>query len=116
MRLQLATSRANSRYYLTVFLIYISIFVNSIVFFTEPFEFYIGYLIFIVLLPPFISRYGFDRDLALIFSVLLFVGVIYVSLGYNTAQQFFKIYIGLLLSYFFYYYVILEFNFDIERL
>jgi hypothetical protein len=104
------------KYYLIVFFIYISIFINSYVFFKEPFEFYFGYLIYLLLLPVFIIRYGFSRWLTLLFIVLLFTGVFNIMVGNNTAALFFKVFTGLFLSYFFYYYVIIEFNFDIERL
>ncbi|MBX3165247.1 MAG: hypothetical protein KF900_12295 [Bacteroidetes bacterium] len=103
-------------YYLIVLAIYISIFINSYVFFKQPFEFYFGYLIYIVLLPVFIQRYGFNRNLIFIFSILLLTGVFNIVIGNNTAALFFKVFLGLFLSYFFYYYVILEFNYDVEQL
>lgn len=107
----------NSRkYYIVVIFIYISIFINSYVFFKEPFEFYFGYLIFVVLLPGFIFRYGINRTLFYIFFILFCIGIGNILSGDNTAAQFFKVFTGLMLSYFFYYYVIVEFNFDIEQL
>jgi hypothetical protein len=99
-----------------VLAVYISIFINSYVFFKEPFEFYIGYLIYIVLLPGFIFRFGFNRNMFFIFLILFVVGIVHVLLGNNTASQFFKVYVGLFLSYFFYYYVVLELEYDIEQL
>ncbi len=96
--------------------IYISVFINSIVFFKSPFEFYLGYLIYIVLLPVFAVRYTGNRNLIIIFSVLLASGMFGVLTGNNTAALFFKVYTGLVLSYLFYDYVIKEFNFDIEQL
>ncbi len=99
-----------------VLFIYLSIFINSYVFFKEPFEFYFGYIIYIFLLPGFIRRFGFNRNLFFIFSVLFLTGVLSILTGYNTSSQFFKIFIGLFLAYFFYYYVILELDSDIEQL
>lgn len=99
-----------------VLFIYISIFINSFVFFQQPFEFYLGYIIFIVLLPGFINKFGFNKNLFFIFLILFVVGITHVLIGNNTASQFFKVFIGLFLSYFFYYYVVLELNFDIEQL
>ena len=99
-----------------VLCIYISIFVNSYVFFKEPFEFYIGYLIYIVLLPGFIFRFGFNRALFFIFLVLLINGVVNIWTGNDTAAQFFKVFLGLFLSYSFYYYVFNEVNFEVENL
>lgn len=99
-----------------IFFIYVSIFINSYVFFKEPFEFYIGYLVFILLLPVFIYRFGFNGNLLGIFLVLFLTGLFNIAVGSNTAALFFKVFTGLALSYFFYYYVILEFNYNIEVL
>lgn len=99
-----------------VFFIYVSIFVSSFVFFKEPFEFYIGYLIFIVLLPGFINKFGFNRSLVFIFLILILTGIANIVMGNNTTQQFIKVVVGLTLSYFFYYYVILEFDCNVEQL
>ena len=99
-----------------VFFIYLSVFINSYILFSEPFEFYLGYLIFILLLPIFIARYGFPRNLVFIFLVLFVSGLYNVFAGNNTPQQFFKIFIGLSLSYFFYYYVVVEFNYNCDVL
>lgn len=107
--------RSRKNFWIVLF-IYISIFINSFVFFKEPFEFYLGYLIFIVLLPGFILRYGFNKNLFFIFLILLVTGVFHVIAGNNTSQQFLKVFVGLFLSYFFYYYVILELDYDIESL
>jgi hypothetical protein len=104
------------KYYIIVVFIYISIFINSYVFFKEPFEFYFGYLIYLALLPAFIARYGFNRAMFFIFVVLFINGLVNTLTGNNTSAQFFKIFTGLTLSYFFYYYVVIEFDYDIERL
>lgn len=96
--------------------VYISIFINSLVFFKEPFEFYIGYLIYIVLLPGLYSKFKINRELFYIFFVLLVVGLANVIFNNNTAALFFKVYIGLFLAYLFYYYIILELDYDIEQL
>jgi hypothetical protein len=101
--------------WITIF-IYLSIFVNSIVLFSNPFEFYFGYLIYIILLPVFIFRFGLNRDLFYIFLILFVTGVFNIALGNNTAALFFKVFTGLTLSYFFYYYVILEYDFNLEQL
>jgi len=96
--------------------VYLSVFINSFVFFASPFEFYFGYLIYIVLLPGFISRYGFNKQLVYVFVVLFLTGILGIMLGNNTPDQFFKVFLGLFLSYFFYYYVVLEFDYNIEQL
>jgi hypothetical protein len=86
------------------------------VFFKEPFEFYFGYLVFLVLLPSFLFRYGINRNLLYIFGILFITGFVNILLGNNTGSQFFKVFTGLTLSYFFYYYVILEYDFNVEQL
>lgn len=96
--------------------IYLSIFVNSIVFFQQPFEFYLGYLSFIILLPVFIIKYGINKGLFFIFLIFLIIGVIGIYSGNNTSSQFIKVFIGLTLAYFFYYYVVVELNYGVERL
>lgn len=104
------------KHFWIVLFIYISIFINSYVFFKEPFEFYIGYLIYLVLLPGFIFRFGFNRALFFIFLVLLINGLVNIWSGHDTAAQFFKVFLGLFLSYSFYYYVFNEVNFEVENL
>lgn len=99
-----------------ILFIYLSIFVNSYVFFSNPFEFYFGYLVYIILLPVFMFRYGFNRNLFFIFLTLLVTGIINILLGNNTTALFIKVFTGLILSYFFYYYVILEFDYNVEQL
>ena len=99
-----------------VFLIYVSIFINSYVLTKEPAEIYIGYLIFIILLPSFIIRYSFPRHLIFIFSVLLISGLIDIFLGNNTFPLFLKVFLGLFMSYLFYYYVVVESGYNIEKL
>jgi hypothetical protein len=99
-----------------VFAIYVSVFVNSIVLFQNPFEFYIGYLVYLVLMPVFLRRHQSNKVLLGIFTILLVVGIINIFQGNDTVALFFKVFAGLLLSYIFYDYVIKEFDFDIELL
>ena len=105
----------NRKHFWIVLFIYISIFINSYVFFKEPFEFYIGYLIYLFLLPGFIFRYSINRALFFIFLVLFINGIINILIGNDTSAQFFKVFLGLFLSYTFYYYVFNEINFEIEH-
>ena len=99
-----------------VVLIYLSIFINSIVFFKEPFEFYLGYLIYLVLLPVLMFRYGISRQLFFILGILFVTGILNILMGNHTFPLFLKVFTGFTLSYLFYYYVILEFDFDLEKL
>lgn len=102
--------------FLIILFIYLSVFVNSFIFFKQPFEFYFGYLIYLVLLPVFLSRYGLDRNLLRIFIVLLLTGIFNVMVDNDTAALFFKVFLGLALSYFFYDGVLKQFDFNVEQL
>lgn len=104
------------RYLWVPLLIYFTIFMNSIVLFTSPFEFYLGYIIYIFLLPVFISKYGLNGKLVGVFFLLFVTGILNILIGNNTVALFFKVFTGLILSYFFYYYVILEYDLDVELL
>src|ERR1041385_3548496 len=97
-------------------LIFLSIFVSSITFFKEPFEGYFHYLIFLILFPRFISVFGFPRQVAGILAVPFFVGLLEIFIGINTAALFFKIFLGLLLSASFYYYVAQYYKMDTEKM
>lgn len=98
------------------FFIFLTIFLNSFVFFKSPFEFQFGYIIYLPLLPVFMTRYGFNRRILMIFFILLVTGIFSILIGANVSGQFFKVYIGLMMSYFFYYYVILEYDENVELL
>lgn len=99
-----------------VLFIYISIFINSYVLFKQPFEFYIGYIIFAFLLPGFIMRFGINSNLFIIFLILVLNGIVNIFLGNDDTTQFIKVFLGLVLSYFFYYYVVLELDYNVEQL
>jgi hypothetical protein len=99
-----------------VLAIYVSIFIYSYVFFKEPFEFYFAYLIFLFYLPKYIFKYGFSGSLLYIFLILFFAGIYNIATGNNTFDQFFKIFTGLSLSYFFFNYVIMEFDYNVDQL
>ena len=104
------------KYYLITFFIYLSIFIQSYIFFKEPFEFQFGYLIYILLLPGFFRRHKLSRPLVLIFLILLIVGIVNVLFDNNTVELFLKVFTGMSLSYFFYYYVLVQFEFNIQQL
>lgn len=106
----------NRKNFWIVLAIYFTIFVNSYVLSKQPIDVYIGYVIFILFLPGFFIRYGFNRNLIFIFLILLLVGIIQSFLGNNSFSVFFKVYISVFLAYFFYYYVIVELDFDIKQM
>ena len=98
------------------FLIFTSVFVSSIVFFKSPFEGYLHYIIFLMLLPFFINRYGLPKTPFQIILIPFVVGVFQVLIGNNEWFLFFKIFFGVLLSTTFYYYVMQYYNFDIQKM
>ncbi|HKC69809.1 MAG TPA: O-antigen ligase family protein [Bacteroidia bacterium] len=98
------------------FLIYTSIFISTITFFTNPFEGYLHYFIFFLLLPFFINRYGLPRAPFQIILLPLFIGVFQVMMGNNEWFLSLKIFLGVLLSTIFYYYVIQHYEMNIEKM
>jgi len=98
------------------FVIFLSIFLSSFVFFKTPFEGYFHYLIFILYLPFFINRYGFPKPVFSLLSIPFLTSVICVFLNDNTWFNFIKIFMGMLLSCSFYYYVLVHYEFDTVKL
>ncbi len=93
------------------FAIYLSIFLgSSILFFTEPFEGYFHYLIYLMLLPFFVGRFGMPQISFKLLLIPIFVGIFQIMLGNNEAFLFIKITGGMLLSVSFYYYVVMYFD------
>lgn len=100
----------------SIFLIYASLYAFSYVFFKVPFEFYLAYLIFILYLPFFFTKFGIPKWPVLVFMPLLFSGMIYCLMGDNNFQQFFKIFVGFFTSCLFYHYVVQSYDYDIKEL
>jgi hypothetical protein len=98
------------------FLIFTSVFVSSIVFFTQPFEGYLHYVIFLMLFPFFIKKYGLPKTPFQIVLIPFFVGIFQIFMGNNEWFLFFKIFFGVILSTSFYYYVIQYYDMDIEKM
>jgi hypothetical protein len=97
-------------------LIFLTVFISSITFFTSPFEGYFHYLIFALYFPFFFMRFGFPKiPFQLLFLPLVF-GVLHIFLGNNSAALFWKIFLGIFLSTSFYFYVILYYEMNIDRL
>ena len=98
------------------FLIYTSVFLASIVLFKSPFEGYIHYVIFLLLLPSFINKYGVPRVPFQILILPVAASLFQVLMGNDEWFSFFKIFFGMLLSITFYYYVILYYNYDVDKM
>lgn len=98
------------------FLIFLSVFLSSFVFFKSPFEGYFHYLIFILYLPFFIKRYGFPAPVLQVLFIPFISSVIYILIKENTWFNFIKIFTGMLLSCSFYFYVMVHYKFDTLKL
>src|ERR1700758_722997 len=98
------------------FLIFTSVFISVIVFFSAPFEGYLHYFIFFALLPFFINRYGLPKTPFQIIIIPFFVGVFQIFIGNDEWFLFFKIFLGVLLSTTFYYYVMQYYELNVEKM
>lgn len=97
-------------------LIFITVFINSYIFFRSPFEGYFHYLIFLLLIPVFIIRYGYPKYLIKIFSWFIVIGCIFVFSGKYPVFDFIKVFGGMFLSFTFYHYVIRYYKFNITQI
>lgn len=97
-------------------LIFISVFVSSITFFTFPFEGYLHYLVFLGLLPFFMLKFGFPKAVFQILGIPFVVGMIGVFFGNSLPFSFIKVFGGLLLSLLFYYYVYIYYGKNVKRI
>ncbi|HWY37510.1 MAG TPA: O-antigen ligase family protein, partial [Bacteroidia bacterium] len=99
------------------FLIFLSIFLgSSILLFKTPFEGYFHYVIYVLLLPFFVGRFGLPKTPFKILMVPLVVGLFQILLGNNEIFLFIKIWGGVLLSVSFYYYVMEYFELNVEKM
>lgn len=98
------------------FLILLSIFLSSIVFFKSPFEGYFHYLIFVLYLPFFIKRYGYPTPVLQLLFIPFLSSLVCTLINENTWFNFIKIFVGMLMSCSFYYYVLVHYKFDTVKL
>lgn len=96
--------------------IFSTLFFSSYILFRTPFEFYLPYLFIIILLPLFITKYTFPYRTLFLLIPLLFSGLISIWSGDNTYPFFFKIFINIIISILFYYYVFEAYEFDLNKL
>lgn len=97
-------------------MVLLSIFVSSITFFNSPFEGYLHYVVFLVLLPGYFLRFGFPKAPIQLLFIPLVMGLLQIFSGNNTYALFFKIFIGVLLSSTFYFYVLQDFQLNTTKL
>lgn len=98
------------------FAIAFSIFVSSYVFFKEPFEGYLSYLVMALFFPAYLARLPFPREVLLVFAPPLIAGILSIQTGDNEWGQFIKIFLGFFSSVLFYRYVFEAFDRDVQKL
>lgn len=101
---------------LVLLVVFLAIFVNSFVFTKEPAEIYLSYIGMVILIPLWLFRFGLPPVILQVFGVLLFAGILNIALGNNTTANFLKIFLGVFMSYLFFYYVMQAFRLKIEDL
>ncbi len=99
-----------------IFLIYCTLFINTYVFFKEPFEFYVSYCIVLLFFPYLYKRHTINPFLIKIFLVLLCFGLFSILIDNNNFPLFIKVYLGALMLYIFYDLVIKEYNCNVKLL
>jgi O-antigen ligase len=97
-------------------LIFISVFINSYIFFRYPFEGYLHYLVFLGLIPLFMLKYGYPKYLIQIFIWFIVVGLVSVWAGIYPMFDFIKVFGGMFLSFTFYHYVLKYYQFNLLQL
>ena len=110
------TSTANFRRKITEFILILSMFTSSYVFFRNPFEFYIHYIIFILYLPVFFIKYKIPRNITYILLILLFSSIFNIFIGNLQWFPFIKVWGGFFLSLNFYYFVYLYFEKNVLKI
>ena len=94
----------------------LSILVSSYTFFSQPFEGYFHYLIFILYFPFFISRYGLPKFTFKVLLLPVFASIINLLSGNCEPFNFFKITAGMFLGISFYNYLIEHYEYDFRKL
>ena len=100
-------------------IIKVALFLNlfvSIFLYRGVLDIYYGYLTYLVLLPPFVIRYGIPRNMVYVFGVLLLTGLFNVTIGNNIMAAFLKVFIGVFVSYLFFYYIVISLGYSVFQL
>lgn len=97
-------------------LVFITVFINTYIFFKQPFEGHLYYLIFLGLLPLFLLKYPLPQYVVIVLISLGTVGWINVAFGNNTVFGFIKIWGGFILNLMFYYFVLRYYKFNIVQI
>lgn len=96
--------------------IFSTLFFSSYVLFTKPFEGYLSYMVVLLLLPLFFLKYRIPVNILMLYALLLLFGIVNILSGDNTGDLFMKIFLNIVISSLFYYYIFQVFNCDIDRI
>ena len=105
---------SKKEYFFLQLILLITIFSSSFVFFKYPFEFYFHYIVFIVLTPILFFKVGIPKFLFYGAFAFLIIGLVNVSLLNNSIFNFVKIFLGLLVSIYFFYSLLYLKNFNVK--
>ena len=105
---------SKKEYFFLQLILLITIFSSSFVFFKYPFEFYFHYLVFIVLTPILFFKVGIPKFLFYGAFAFLIIGLVNVSLLNNSIFNFVKIFLGLIVSIYFFYSLLYLKNFNVK--
>ncbi len=105
---------SKKEYFFLQLILLITIFSSSFVFFKYPFEFYFHYLVFIVLTPILFFKVGIPKFLFYSAFAFLIIGLVNVSLLNNSIFNFVKIFLGLIVSIYFFYSLLYLKNFNVK--
>lgn len=101
---------------ITAILLLSPLFFSSLILTKTPFEFYISYVPMLLYLPFFTVRYGINKAVVIILSLLLFFGMMDVIDGDNTFASLIKIWINIAMSSIYFYQLFKYYDLDIQRL
>ena len=107
---------SNQRRTLTEFILVLTMFTSSFIFFRTPFEFYLHYIVFIIYLPIFFVKFKIPKNISFLLFFILLISSVNVLFNNLDWFSMIKVWGGAFLSFYFYYFVYLYFNKDIVKL
>ena len=113
---ELSSQNVNFRRKFTEFILILTMFTSSFVFFRSPFEFYIHYIVFVVYLPIFFIKFKIPKNITILLLSIFLISSINIIFNNLDWFSMIKVWGGAFLSFYFYYFVYLYFNKDIVKL
>jgi len=106
-------TKINRDFFQFKLILFICLFSYSFVLFDQsPFEFYIHYFIYLVVIPIYIIKYGIPKFFFKLFLIPIFIGIVHVIIGDNQLFTFIKIFGGLFATLLFFYFLIKKLDFS----